>query len=99
MLEYLSNVYEFFLGKEFIVPLWELVVYVLVTSVCLLFGRHRVGLIIAYCGIFYWGFILNYYTFLGMLNNTSYGFLLYVFSGCLMIIMTVVGLFTGHKEH
>jgi len=98
MFEYLSSLHQFFLGKEFIVPLWELILYIMITSICLLLGKHRVGLIIAYCGVFYWGFILNYYNFLDMLNSTAYGFQLYVLGGCFMLIMAVVGFFTGQKE-
>ena len=98
MIEYLSGLHQFFLGKEFIVPLWELILYMLITSICLMLGKHRIGLIIAYGGVFYWGFILNYYNFLDMLNSTAYGFQLYVLSGCFMLIIAVVGFFTGKKD-
>ena len=98
MIEYLSSLHQFFLGKEFIVPLWEFIVYAVITSSCLLLGKHRIGLIIAYGGVFYWGFILNYYNFLDMLNSTAYGFQLYVLFGCSMLIIAVVGFFTGPKD-
>lgn len=99
MIDYLSTLYQFFSGKEFVIPLWEFVVYVAVTSVFLLLGKHRAGLIIAYCGIFYWAFILNYHYFLNMLKNTSYGFILYVMLGCIMIVMTVVGFLREQKNN
>ena len=97
-MEHLHDIYSFFSGKEFSIPLWEVVVYVIIISFCLLYGRYRVGLIASYCFVFYWGFILNLDTFVNILGETTWGMHLYVFSGFLMFIVAIAGFFFQSRD-
>ena len=98
MIERIIGLQGFILGKEFAIPLWEIMAFASFISFCLLFGKHRLGLVIAYFLVFCWGFVINYNNFFDMLHSTSGGLSLYVLSGVLMLIMTVVGLFIGQKD-
>ena len=99
MSEHLIRMQGFFLGSEFSVPLWAIVVFVTLITLFLLFGKHRMGLIISYIIVFFWVFIINYNNFFDILKSTSYGLSVYALSAILMIIMTVVGFLTGPKEN
>ena len=98
MFEQFIAMQTYYLGKELTVPLWEIIAFVAVITLFLIFGKHRLGLIISYITVFFWVFIVNYNNFFDMLNSTSYGLSAYAVSAIAMLIMTVVGALTGHKE-
>ncbi len=85
-------------GKEFTIPVWEVILFVIIISACLLLGRNRMGLVASYCFVFYWGFISNMTNFTTMLGNSSWGMPLYVFSGFLMFIVAITGFFVESKD-
>jgi hypothetical protein len=97
-MEELSNNYGFLLEREFAIPILEVAIFVSVISFCLLFGRHRMGLLITYGFVFYWGFISHMSKFVNMLENTEWGMPLYVFSGFLMCIVVIVGFWVESRS-
>jgi hypothetical protein len=97
-MEILNAVSSFLSEKEFAIPLWEVIVFVIVISLCLLFGRNRLGLIISYSFVFYWGFVSNMTHFSEMLSHNSWGMPLYIFSGFLMFIVAITGFFVESKD-
>jgi hypothetical protein len=94
----LTNNYGFLFEREFSIPLWEVAVFVGIVTFCLLFGRHRMGLLITYGFVFYWGFISNMSKFINMLENTEWGMPVYVFSGFLMFIVVLVGFWVESRS-
>ena len=84
--------------NEFAIPIWEVIVFVIIISVCLLLGRNRLGLLTSYCFVFYWGFIANMTTFANILGNTSWGMPFYVFAGFLMFIVAVTSFFVEKTD-
>lgn len=97
-MEILNAISSFFSGKEFAIPLWEIIVFVIIISFCLLFGRNRLGLIISYSFVFYWGFVANVTNFSEMLSHTGWGMPLYVFSGFLMFIVAITCFFVESRD-
>lgn len=93
-----GSFYEIVAGKEFAVPLLEVIVFVIFNSLCLLFGRFRLGLMISYCFVFYWGFIFNLEYFVNMLDGTPIGMLVYAASGLLMFLTAIIGFFVQRLE-
>jgi hypothetical protein len=89
---------QFLSGKDFSVPLWEIALLVLINSICLLLGRHRLGLIVAYFFVFYWGFIFNSRYFLNMLGDLTWGLYIYVVLGIVMAIIFLIGLFVKTRS-
>ena len=98
MLETLTSIFELISAKEFSVPLWELLLYVLFISFCLLFSRYRLGLLTSYCFVFYWGFISNLEHFNDFLGNSTWMLTVYIFSGVLMFSIALVSFFVQDKE-
>ena len=94
----LFSIWEFLNDKNFSVPLGQLVVFVAINSFCLLFGRYKLGLLLTYCFVFYWGFLFNKDYFVDMLGNTTWGLYIYAISGIAMSITAIVGFFQESKD-
>ncbi len=94
----LYSIWEFLNDKNFSVPLGQLVVFVVINSFCLLFGRYKLGLLLTYCFVFYWGFLFNKDYFVDMLGNTTWGLYIYAISGIAMSVTAIVGFFQESKD-
>jgi hypothetical protein len=97
-MDLLNSFYEFFSGKEFSIPLWEVIAFVIFNTICLLFGRYRLGLVISYSFVFYWGFIFNMDNFVSMLDGTRWGMPIYTIAGISMFTMAVISFFVHGRE-
>ncbi len=93
MVNYPVRIVEFLTAKEFSVPVWEVIILVVINSICLLLGKHRLGLIVSYLFVFYWGFVINKGYFIDSLGNMRWGVYVYAISGVLMVVITVIGFF------
>lgn len=94
----LYSIWEFLNDKNFSVPLGQLVVFVVINSFCLLFGRYKLGLLLTYCFVFYWGFLFNKDYFVDMLGNTTWGLYIYAISGIAMSVTAIIGFFQESKD-
>jgi hypothetical protein len=92
-MESVIGLLQFLSAKDFSVPLWEVILLVFINSMCLLLGRHRLGLIVSYFFVFYWGFIFNSKYFVNILGEFTWGLYIYVVSGVMMAIIFLIGLF------
>jgi len=82
-----------FLSKmDFTVPLGQIMIFALLTSLCLIVGKHKAGLIAAYGFLFYWVFILNQGFFMKQLDATAGGVYVYGTMGMVMALVGFVGL-------
>jgi hypothetical protein len=90
--------FEFFSGREFAVPLWEVGFMILVNSICLLLGKHKVGLIVSYFFLFYWGFVVNRVHFVDALGNMTMGLYLYATVGIVMVGIIVIAFFVKSER-
>ncbi|MBI3600152.1 MAG: hypothetical protein HY097_05870 [Nitrospinae bacterium] len=84
---------EFINDKDLSIPLGEVITFVFINSLCLLSGRFKLGLLISYCFVFYWGFLFNKDYFVDILGNSSMGLYIYALSGFAMIIIALIGFF------
>ena len=75
------------------VPLGQVLLFAFMLTLCLLFGRHKLGLMVSYAFVFYWGFIFNRSYFIDLLGNTSSGLYTYGIFGFLMAVLAIVGMF------
>ena len=50
---------EFLSAAELIIPAYQMMLLLLVSTIALLFGRTKLALIINYLFAVYWGFVLN----------------------------------------
>jgi hypothetical protein len=84
---------ELFLDTKLVVPLFQVALLLVFSTVALLFGRMKLALIINYCFTLYWGFFLNvdFFSDKGDLVFNSYSFAYFGF-GLLIVALAVIGL-------
>ncbi len=83
----------FLADKSLTVPLSQVMLFALIMTLCMLFGRHKMGLLIAYAFVFYWGFIFNRSYFIDLLGNSTMGLYGYTIFGFGMAVLAIVGMF------
>jgi len=81
-----------FFNTELAVPLFQIIVLMLFSTVALLFGKVRMALIINYIFTFYWAYIFNrdYLMSLGLNKFDSYTLIYFLF-GLIIILVAMVG--------
>ncbi len=82
---------EFLAANEFSIPVGQIVSYMFFSTLCFLFKRYKLGLMISFSYVFYWGFINGSATFVNIVGNPTPGLLVYLFSGLMMALLVVVG--------
>ncbi|MGD0282988.1 MAG: hypothetical protein ABSB95_11570 [Dissulfurispiraceae bacterium] len=85
-------------GDGFDIPFGQVLIFVVVNSFCLLMGKHKLGLLITYCFVLFWGFISNREYFIDHFGHTSWGLVVYVLSGILMVIVLIIGFFQPSRD-
>ena len=83
--------FGFLTKMDFTVPLGQIMIFALLASLCLIFGKHKAGLIAAYGFLFYWVFILNQGFFMKQFEATSGGVYVYGAMGMVMALVGFVG--------
>ncbi|MBN4079873.1 hypothetical protein JYT60_01405 [bacterium AH-315-C08] len=83
----------FFADKSLSVPLSQVILFALIITLCMLFGRHKMGLLVSYAFVFYWGFVFNRPYFIDMLGNNTMGLYAYTISGFCMAVLSIAGMF------
>ncbi len=86
-----DNSFGFLSKMDFTVPLGQIMMFTLLASFCLIFGKHKAGLIAAYGFLFYWVFILNQGFFMKHFEATSGGVYVYGAMGMVMALVGFVG--------
>ena len=83
----------FFSDKSLSDPLSQVMLFALVITLCMLFGKHKMGLLVSYAFVFYWGFIFSRPYFIDMLGNNTMGLYAYTIFGFGMAVLSIVGMF------
>ena len=83
----------FLADKSLSVPLSQVMLFALVITLTMLFNRHKLGLLVSYAFVFYWGFIFNRTYFIDMLGNNTTGLYVYTIFGFGMAGLAIVGMF------
>jgi len=81
---------DFLTSSEFSIPLGQVALLVVVTSLCLISGKHKLGLLTSFAFAFYWGFIFNRENFFNIIGDST-GLYIYGFCGAAMLGLAVVG--------
>ena len=76
------------------VPLGQMVLFILVISFCMIGSKFKLGQLVTYVFVFYWGFIFNQSAFIDAAGQASTGLFVYAFFGIIMIVIALIGLFT-----
>jgi hypothetical protein len=89
---------EIFTATQLVIPLSQVILLLIFSTIALFFGRLRLALLINYCFTLYWGYIANLDMFRdgGMANLNTYTFI-YFGIGLIIVLLAMIGLIV-HKE-
>jgi len=83
---------EFFHTTELAIPLFQVVLLLMLSTLALLFGRIKLALVVNYLFTFYWGYIVNREHLFGSnLEKISNFNILYLGFGFVIIILVLIG--------
>lgn len=90
-MEFIQPILGFLADNEFSIPLSQVLTLIFLNTFCLLFGKHKLGLLVSYSFVFYWGFIFNRAHFVSILGENLIGLYVYAITGILMLVMALLG--------
>jgi hypothetical protein len=81
------------------VPVFQICLLLLLSTLALIFGRIKLALLINYCFTLYWGYILSIDTFteIGMFSFNTFTFTYFGF-GLVIVFLALIGLFYYRTE-
>ena len=82
---------ELFYSAEVTVPIFQIALLLLLSTLVLLFGRVKLALLINYLFALYWGFLANE----GFMAGSTFNMVAYFGFGLLVIILALIGFFTA----
>jgi hypothetical protein len=86
---------EFFHTTELAIPLFQVALLLMLSTLALLFGRTKLALLMNYLFTFYWGYIVNREHLFGSnLEKISNVNVLYLGFGFVIIILALIGFLT-----
>jgi len=91
----MDDILDIFLDTRMVIPANQMVLYVGLISLFLLFGRQRLCILISFLFTFYWGFIFNRDLFVDRLGNAEVFMALYLISGFFLVLMAVFVFFSS----
>ncbi len=84
---------EFLSSNEFSIPVGQIVSYMFFSTLCFFLKKYKLGLMISFSYVFYWGFLHGSSMFVDKMGNPTLGLIIYLISGATMAILVVVGFF------
>jgi len=88
---------DLFYYTELAVPVAQLVLLLICSTVALLFGRIRLALLVNYLFALFWGYFLNRDVLIQSGGELSYFIYIYVLFGLAVVFLTAVG-FLIHRD-
>ncbi|MFQ5673055.1 MAG: hypothetical protein ACE5G9_08165 [Nitrospinales bacterium] len=92
-MDFVNSMINFLSDKQFSVPLGQMLLFAFMISICFFLSKHKMGLLISYTFVFYWGFFFNRGFFIDILGYATTGFFIYVFSGVITATLIFIGFF------
>lgn len=88
---------DVFYATEIAVPVSQMVLLLICTTVALLFGKVRLALLINYLFALFWGYFLNRDLLVGSGEAVSYFIYIYILFGLAVVFLAAVG-FLIHRD-
>ena len=88
---------EILRSTQLAIPLFQVILLLILSTITLLIGRLRLALFINYCFTLYWGYIANLdlFTITEMSSKVSGYTFLYFGSGIVIMLLAMIGLFAN----
>ena len=83
---------DIFFNTELAVPLFQIIILMLFSTLSLLFGKVRIALLINYLFTFYWAYVFNRDNLMGLgMSKFDHYTLIYFLFGLVIVIFAMVG--------
>ena len=79
--------------NDLIIPLGQIVSYMILNTFCFLLRRYKLGLMIIFAYVFNWGFLNGSAAFVDTIGRPTTELFLYLASGLVMIVLIMWGFF------
>ncbi len=76
---------------EFTIPVVQIIIFMFISTFCFLLRKYKLGLMISFAFVFYWGFIHSSSSFVDMMGSPTLGFFVYLFFGFFIITLALMG--------
>jgi len=91
---------DIFFNAELSVPLFQILFLLLFSTIALLFGKVRLALLINYIFTFYWAYIFNRESLIGMgLQKFDYYTATYFLFGLCIFLFAMIGFLFQKNDH
>ena len=88
---------ELVTGVQLCMPLYVVISYVTIISLCLLLHRIQLGLAISFILILYMGYFYNRALILKIIEGSASSVVIYVGLGLVIVVLAFVAFLTSHK--
>lgn len=82
---------------EIRVPIYVIVSYVAIISICLLLGRMQLGLALSFLFVFYIGYLYNRSFLIETLRGSPLGLVVYAGLGLIIIVLAIISFLSSSK--
>ncbi len=79
------------------IPLYMVISYVAIISICLLLSRVQLGLTLSFLFVFYIGYFYNRALLLESIEGSAGGTLIYAILGIIIIILAIISFLSSSK--
>jgi len=86
---------DFFADTTITIPITQIILFLAISTLTLLFGRAKLALIINYLFILYWGYLCNLELYTDLFEEVGYVVYIYFGFGIAFALLAVVG-FISH---
>jgi len=80
------------------VPLYIVISYVAIISICILLARLQLGLAVSFLFVFYMGYLYNRNVLLETIKGSTLGMLIYAILGFTIIILAIISFLSAPKK-
>jgi len=89
---------EFFTDTEIIIPITQIILFLSISTLILLFGRAKLALVTNYLFVLYWGYLCNLELYTEHFENAEYIVYIYFAFGIAIALMAVVGFMSSPEN-
>ena len=93
LLDYMEHALAFLSDNNLTIPLAQVVMYMFICAFCFLFQKYKLGLIISYCFVFYWGFVFGGEYFVNLEGKNMLELYVYLACGLITAVLAVISFF------
>lgn len=96
-MEFRDPISAFLADHSLCIPLGQVFSLTIMMSICLLIKKPKLGLLISYSFVYYWGFVFNESFFIDVSGNASTEFYVYCILGLFMLVVSLFGFLNEKK--